>query len=261
MAGLSCPATTVKYFLFLFNFIFWIVGAVILGTGIWVLVDNDASQYMHIATIESSEQMVHSAGGLFVAVGVFIFIIAFFGCCGAVKQNGCMLMTYAIIVGFVLFLQILAGILGAVFKNKIQDELHDSMMNTVNTKYGTEGNEDITESWNFMQRTMKCCGVDEPKDWENSAWRNSTTQVIPDTCCVLLDQNSDSSRPLNSTKCQDQVTGFFWNEGCEQKMEDWINSHLAILIGVAFGLMFIEIFVIVSACCLRRSIVSQYEYV
>ena len=51
---------------------------------------------MHVATVENSDQMLHSGGALFVSVGVFIFITACFGFCGALKQNVCCLIVVSI---------------------------------------------------------------------------------------------------------------------------------------------------------------------
>lgn len=34
-----------------------------------------------------------SAPMLFIIVGVVIFLVAFFGCCGAVRENSCMMLT------------------------------------------------------------------------------------------------------------------------------------------------------------------------
>jgi CD63 antigen len=45
-----------------------------------------------------------SAPMLFIIVGVVIFLVAFFGCCGAIKENNCMMMTVRdIIYGFLHF--------------------------------------------------------------------------------------------------------------------------------------------------------------
>jgi CD63 antigen len=37
-----------------------------------------------------------SAPALLIAVGVIVFIVSFFGCCGAVKENHCMILTVSI---------------------------------------------------------------------------------------------------------------------------------------------------------------------
>lgn len=35
---------------------------------------------------------------MLIVIGAVIFIVAFFGCCGAIKENACMTLTVSIIV-------------------------------------------------------------------------------------------------------------------------------------------------------------------
>jgi CD63 antigen len=59
-----------------------IVGAVTLG-----LYEN----YNHLL-----DESFFSPPALLIAVGVIVFIVSFFGCCGAVKENHCMILTVSI---------------------------------------------------------------------------------------------------------------------------------------------------------------------
>ena len=69
-------------------FPFQLLGCAILGVGIWVLVDKNFSKY-----VDNSEHfnMLYTGAYVFIAVGVIIMIIGFFGCCGAIRENQCML--------------------------------------------------------------------------------------------------------------------------------------------------------------------------
>ncbi|PSN47126.1 hypothetical protein C0J52_14495 [Blattella germanica] len=80
--GMSC----VKYLLFVFNLIFLITGIAILAIG-GIIQDfySDYSDLLH--------GKFFVAPVLLLVVGVIIFIVAFFGCCGAIKENHCMIMT------------------------------------------------------------------------------------------------------------------------------------------------------------------------
>lgn len=37
-----------------------------------------------------------STPGLLISIGVIIFIVAFFGCCGSIRENYCMVLTVSI---------------------------------------------------------------------------------------------------------------------------------------------------------------------
>ena len=72
---------------------FQICGAIVLGTGIWFMVDPNALKFIHVATIDMSSDMMRGASIALVVVGALAFLVGFLGCCGACKENTCMLQT------------------------------------------------------------------------------------------------------------------------------------------------------------------------
>lgn len=98
--------------MFAFNFLFWLLGCVILGIGIWIKVDpttisdlakEDAQlqkffDELHTANYESFGAYV------LIAVGSIIMVIGFLGCCGAIRESQCMLVlvTYYLIHSIVI---------------------------------------------------------------------------------------------------------------------------------------------------------------
>ncbi|CAB1346422.1 unnamed protein product [Coregonus sp. 'balchen'] len=73
----------VKYLLFLFNLLFWISGCIILGVSIYLKVSKNGNMIMDEAV---------PFVDLLIAVGVIIMVLGFLGCCGAIKENRCMLI-------------------------------------------------------------------------------------------------------------------------------------------------------------------------
>jgi len=277
--GLGCCSRFAKYLLFAFNFLFWVVGAVLLGVGIWVLVDRDAAELIHVATASTSDALVKGAAVTLIIAGAFVFVVAFFGCFGACKESVCMLMTYAVIVGLILVIQIIAGILCAVFKDEIVNELSSSMNETVKVKYGQDGYEDTTDAFDYMQRSFKCCGATVgPDDYQDSAWilhnetyDNNTTIPVPLTCCTLYNpyDYDEEPNPVNATLCYNYAQNltasdaylYVNTEGCQPQLHDWIVNHSGILLGVAFGLAIVQLFGICFACMVAKGVRSEYEYV
>lgn len=72
-----------------------LAGAVILGVGIWVKVDNASLLGILENVDDAPSQLSHlgSIGYVLIAVGAFLLVIGFLGCCGAIKESKCMLMT------------------------------------------------------------------------------------------------------------------------------------------------------------------------
>ena len=64
-----------------------------LGVGIWALADDDVFQLLHVASVDTSDSLVHAAAITLVVVGAIVFLTGFMGCCAAIKESPCMLMT------------------------------------------------------------------------------------------------------------------------------------------------------------------------
>uniref|UniRef100_A0A7N5P9V5 Tetraspanin n=1 Tax=Ailuropoda melanoleuca TaxID=9646 RepID=A0A7N5P9V5_AILME len=80
--GMKC----VKFLVFIFNFLFWIAGIALIGLGIYVQVQMNKS--VVISNASSSGVPI-----VLLIVGAVIFVVSFFGCCGAWKENYCMVTT------------------------------------------------------------------------------------------------------------------------------------------------------------------------
>lgn len=266
--ALDCGAKCAKYILFSFNILIWISGAVVLGTGIWFLVDPNALSFIHVASVNMSSELMRGAAIALVTVGTLAFITGFFGCCGACNENACMLQTYAIILSMLLVLQVAAGIAGAVFRGKINDNIAISMNKTVQELYKYNGTDETTLAFDVTQKEFKCCATSGPDDWATSQWRTkSGSEPVPMSCCVLLDVRE--IQPVNVTLCYQAANdpnmrnraSYLHVEGCQEQLKEWVDDHALILIGVALGLAVVQIFAITFACCLKNRVNSQYQYV
>lgn len=72
-----------------------LAGAIILGVGIWVKVDNSSLLGILEKVDDAPAQLYHlnSVGYVLIAIGAFLLVIGFLGCCGAIKESRCMLLT------------------------------------------------------------------------------------------------------------------------------------------------------------------------
>ena len=98
-----------------------------------------------------------SAAYIFIVVAVFVVILTFFGCFGAIKENKCMLGTYFTLI-LVMFVVMIAGaVLGySTSMDKLQDALEKTMPqyqdNIENAK--NDSQKAITEAWNEVQTSV-----------------------------------------------------------------------------------------------------------
>lgn len=102
--GSACIKVT-KYFLFLFNLIFFILGAVILGFGVWILADKSS----FISVLQTSSSSLRMGAYVFIGVGAVTMLMGFLGCIGAVNEVRCLLGLYFAFLLLILIAQVTAG--------------------------------------------------------------------------------------------------------------------------------------------------------
>ncbi|XP_029011880.1 CD63 antigen [Betta splendens] len=232
--GMKC----VKYLLFFFNFIFWICGLALIVVGVVVQVRLNKS--LMISDTSSSAVPI-----LLIVVGVVIFFIAFFGCCGAWKENYCMVTMFAILLTLIIIVEIAAVITGYVFRNKISKVVQDSLSDMV-TKYNTTS--EVRKSLDEIQKSWKCCGVNSSADWIGF---RSDQNSVPDSCCVNITTNCGIGHMKDSAIVNQQ--------GCAVALEKILKDNIQWVIVAALIIAFLQIMGIVFACMLMRGIRSGYE--
>lgn len=222
----SCGMNAIKYILFIFNLIFAISGLGIIVAGALVLAD--VGDFNHFA-----ESRIISPPIVLIVAGAVVFIIAFLGCYGAIKQHYTMLMVFAAALLIIFVIELAVGIAAAVLKNDVGMVLKDSLKNSM--KNYTEADK---QAWDIVQQKFQCCGVDQPQDWWNSPNRD-----YPQSCC---NKTQYQCRPGNN-----------YQDGCFSKLEMQVQKCATVLIGVGIGIAFVEIAGIILACCLAAAIKKE----
>ncbi|BFZ21681.1 hypothetical protein BsWGS_24720 [Bradybaena similaris] len=232
--GMKC----VKYLLFLFNLIFVIAGIGLIAAGAYVKIQLD-SYYNFFG----NDYM--GPGILLIVVGVIIFLLAFFGCCGAVRENYCLTMTFAVCLGIIFILEIAGGIAGFVLREKIENEIKDVLSRNIEQKHNDSG---AIESWNNLQKEFECCGANNYTDWVTAG-----VNPIPASCECAASKSAD--------QCYTYFGRRLNKAGCAKELEVWLQGKIVIIGGVGIGLAFVQVVGIVFACCLARAIKKEYEVV
>jgi len=267
----GCGFKCAKYLLFVFNFIFWCAGAVLLGIGIWFLVDSSALRVFNINSVSTTDGLIRAAAIAIVVVGGLMFIVGGFGCFGACTENATLLIIFATILFILLAGQVAAGVLAGVYREQLMTKLQDTMNKTVQNEYGRKA--DVTAAWDLVQIEWQCCGVLELSEWSSSYWyqqiAQNISQSVPGSCCIMNGTGLNRS-PINSTACNLAANLDLWlpinradylnTKGCYNSLIDWVKQRLAIIIGVAIGLVLIQIVGIILACCLGHSIRNKNVY-
>lgn len=244
----------VKYVLFAFNLIFFLagLGLIIAGT----VVQTRFSTYF-----DFFGQSFSAAAILLIVVGSIIFIIGFFGCCGAYKENYCMTMTFAVLLGIVFVLEIAAAITAYVMRNEVHGFVEDSLREAM-LEYGDVEHEGVTKAWDVAQHDFACCGVNNYTDWQNHV--NLTDNSVPNSCCIDYEENDENPDTKDCGKgmvTNPDAKNFIHTQGCIFGFEDWVKENIYIIGGVGIGLAFVQVIGIIFSCCLARTIRKEYEVV
>lgn len=73
-----------------FLFCLQLSGAAILCVGVWMVVDPNIVNRFEI-TIDTEDPYFRTSSYILIAFGVFVFLVGFCGCCGAIRKSRCLL--------------------------------------------------------------------------------------------------------------------------------------------------------------------------
>ncbi|XP_023148824.1 tetraspanin-8 [Amphiprion ocellaris] len=216
----------IKYLLFFFNLLFWLSGCIILAVSIYLKVSKHNSKI----TDESLPGV-----DLMIAIGVIIMVLGCLGCCGAIRENRCMLLLFFISLLLIFILLLAAGILAAVAENKVEEWVKESLDKFTPL---SDQKPDVIEDLEKMQRELKCCGlINGQQDWAGK---------IPNSC------------KCNSTETS-TCTGTYYDTPCATQIVKLLESNMEVVIGIAFAIAVLLIFGMVFSMILYCQIGRKQE--
>jgi len=225
----------VKYSVFLFNLLFLVFGALLIGLGVYV--QAELNQYLDF--FEAG--VANGPAVVLITFGAITFVVAFFGCCGAIKENHCMTITFAALIGLILICEFGGGIAAYVLKGDVNELVSDGMKDSMKRYHTSTG---VAKTWDTIQKDLHCCGTNSPTDWIK------LLQKIPASC--TCERKED---------CPGGLTGTPFTEGCLPKFKDFVASNIGIIAGAGVGLAVVEIIGMLLACCLAKEVRSRNQYV
>ncbi|XP_026864563.2 tetraspanin-18b isoform X2 [Electrophorus electricus] len=215
---LSC----IKYLMFVFNFFIFLGGSFLLGVGVWVLVDPTGFR-----EIMAANPLLFTGVYIILAMGSMLFLLGFLGCCGAIKENKCLL----------LFLT----------KEYFTKELRKHYQ-------GYNASDVFTSTWNAIMNTFDCCGVNSPEDFKESLFSVlNPSEMVPEACCRRNSHLGDVSFS-NKEECISGNMLYRNNKGCYSSVVDYFELYIYVAGALAIVVLTIELFAMVFAMCLFRGI-------
>lgn len=215
--ALGSGTKSLKFVYFASTVIYWSLGCAIIGFGIWVCVHyklmGDGQAYhctvLAIGNNEEEISVLHSQGYIFIAAGLLLAVVAFFGFYSALKER-CILNGFSSGVFLVVFLMLLG--VGTWAMSGEWSGHHGMGQSTIETLYVAimlfNRSIPIKHFMIHIQSLCQCCGADKG---------------IEDYPKELREAEGDDNicKPL------------YYHLPCEQKL--YFHDNLRIIISLAFG--------------------------
>ncbi|KAF2899182.1 hypothetical protein ILUMI_06995 [Ignelater luminosus] len=232
----GCATVLVKYILFLFNLLFVLGAIAFIALGVVFKLNIDEVT----EALEKNNINFSIAPTLAIVVGCVVFVIAFFGCCGAIRESTCMLTTYAIILLTIFILQVALGVYAFLqYKDsneEIRRDISQELTKTFN-KYNPNKNTEVEEAVDVLQSKLECCGPENPNFWNGKF----TGNAAPSSCC-----------PGEPADCR--IGAGAYSEGCVPKLFSFLEDSVKIVGIVVIVIAAVELGGAIIALCLSSSI-------
>jgi len=238
----SSGMSLVKYGLFFFNLIFVIISIVIISCGGVLLSDINNNKIHDVV-----EGAPKGSAIVLILVGVSIFAVAFLGCCGAVKESYCMLLTFSTVIFLLFITELVAGGIIYAFRNDLKSEAVKGMHKAINNYQ--EANTTYAPV-DDLQKNLKCCGAENATDWEKTDFFR-TNKHYPNSCC------SPDKLTGNAT-CTDDLP---FDVPCYEAIRDTLKGVTYSLATSAIVVAVAQFLGMLFACCLARNIKREYDVV
>uniref|UniRef100_A0A1I7TCU7 Tetraspanin n=1 Tax=Caenorhabditis tropicalis TaxID=1561998 RepID=A0A1I7TCU7_9PELO len=227
----GCGNKCVKYFFWLINLLFFVLGCAIVGLSIWLLVDKnslatvastvkvDLSQVLSQINIQQFNLILYVA----LAIGGALLILGFFGCCGSCCESVCAIVIYFLLVLILFVIEVIAIVLYFVKKNDLLQGFVTVWREELVSKYNTQ--QQVHQVLDQIQSSLQCCGAAGCSDYVQYG-------AFPTSCqCATVQQ-----------------------QGCATLLWNAFQNNLIYVAFVLIIVLFVEVLAMIFACIIRGAV-------
>ncbi|KFQ14422.1 CD81 antigen, partial [Leptosomus discolor] len=209
--GVEGCTKCIKYLLFVFNFIFWLAGGIILGVALWLRHDSQTTNILYLQLGEKQAPNTFYVGiYILIAVGAVMMFVGFLGCYGAIQESQCLLGTFFTCLVILFACEVAAGIWGFVNKDQIAKDVKQFYDQAFQQALMAESDKNNGKAVvKTFHETLDCCGPDSVVGAVTPLWRED---LCPKKDSILKSIIESSS--------------------CHQKIDELFSGKLY-LIGIA----------------------------
>ncbi|XP_029430033.1 tetraspanin-18-like [Rhinatrema bivittatum] len=233
-----------KYLMFAFNVLIFVGGICLLGVGIWVVADPEGFQ-----SIVTSNPILSTGAFILLIVGVFLALLGFLGCFGAIRESKILLMVFFVLILLLFTVELVGAILALTYSKKINREFY---LAELQMHYKGDNSSDVfSSSWNTIMIAFSCCGVSRAEDFGNASYFHEIypSTPWPDACC-RRDLSMLTRKILDRERCIQGEAGYLNNQGCFSTIAKTLKRYSSVTGAVGLSVLGIEIFAMFLSLCL-----------
>ncbi|VDD76203.1 unnamed protein product [Mesocestoides corti] len=219
-----------------------------------------------------------------IGFGLFVFMVAFFGCCGVVTDSYCLLITYAVIVSLLFLAKVVSVLVFLLLGDK-------KMLENFSANYkGYLGITNHGDSMTYSQAMdtamikLECCGLYGPQDFEqvetSALWHkegrtyvDSTGQTIvgdaiglPIACCQFRNRNfpmnstyAQMHRNMKSAQCPVKPISAYNKRGCIEVVSSALRQYTVVIAVTPVIIAVIEVVGVILASALAHEVKQDVD--
>lgn len=239
----------IKYLIFAFNVLIWVIGVLLIAAGSWALSQKDNN-------ISVLGNFFLSPVVLLLIAGCVIFAVGFFGCIGALRENICLLVLYMILVGIIFLCVVAVAVIVFVFKDWIKSEITENgLLKDTISKYRDDADLQNFIDW-VQAEWLHCCGLKDYNDWEQNIYFNCSSPGVekcgvPFSCCQPNNEfavvNIQCGFEIRFKDPLDIAAGnVIYVKGCIEQGDSWFQQYMIPVAGVIVG---VAVILLLGLCC------------
>lgn len=220
-----CRVNVIKAVLYAYQFVFMLTGIGIIGVGVWKYLET--YHYFTVADLNLYSAILY----LFIITGCLVICAFLFGFCAIPKNRTKLIFVFILVLVLIFLLESLVAILAYVYQQSVHEDVHLKLNSSFLENYNRNSK---TDSVDFIQSNLHCCGAETFSDWQYSVWIKSSPGIlnkVPDTCCKT---------PSFLCGKRDHPSNIYY-VGCEEKISRILKISLWIMCAVSLGVSVLQV--------------------
>lgn len=256
----KCSYIFLKFILFSYAIIWWLIGGFILAIGIYAEVERQRYKTL--------EGVFLAPAIILIVLGIIMFVVSFIGVLASLRDNLTLLKVFMYTLTVCLILELLGGIVALAFRNQTVELLNKNIRKGIQNYYDDL---DFKNIMDFVQKKFKCCGGQGFKDWEVNMYHNCSAPGplacgVPYTCCITTKPNEVANTLCGYkvlTKERLDLIDIIHIRGCTDAFFIFLMDNYKIMAAILLGILLPQFFgVIVSWLYITRvqDAISEYGH-